>query len=672
MSDAIGAIGESPMREAFELMLKQFKESQPDYVLFTTFNFSSSFFESNVLPLLAGNSADELRGGGEVRNQINTFLEQTKTLVVCDRSTSPEPKGDFRYGLLPVGLENGRFHPKIVLMAGKLVSGMDGLWLSVASGNLSLSGWAINREVIGITPIAEKHRDELQILLDWLLKEANRRIDWVSDVGQDLTEEGDSRQILQSLINAINALDRDVSLDELASEWPDLHLALPPFVRTMDKTPAKPLLAALGGDEEWTSATVISPYWAALSQLIKTVKVKRWRFIPSLGQDGTYGFPLNDLPTESDKNTYSFQKFLDGERFTHAKAILFEREGANAKRVLCIGSANFTAAALFHGEGRLSNIEAMLCYQGLNSDPWVGLFETLDKKKVGVMDDTDVDKGAPPLPPFDAEVVYDWKKGQFSCRLMIHEGVNLQNVRFEVAKESLPMKASTKVEQVKKILFRGRTVVRSFQVIYSEIAGTELHYQGLVTQLNAHDDQLGYRSPPRLTMVLDLLRSLDPEASEREIRRRAERGGDLDSDRDEQEESSFDFFTFFQATYKMRKFYAKHSDLDPFLASAPQGIPNLFRAIVLQPVANEEAEVGRYVQLAELLETAESFAKQANFQCQNVNDCLNSIREELEEIEEKMRALIESSNALRVMFGRNAGETKGHRFLRWFREELKE
>lgn len=669
MPNATKATDESPMRDAFELMLKQFKESRPDYVLFTTFNFSSSFFESNVLPLLAGNSVDELRGGGEVRNQINSFLEQTKTLVVCDRSTSPEPKGDFRYGLLPVGLEHGRFHPKIVLMAGKLVSGQDGLWLSVASGNLSLSGWAINREVIGITPIAEKHRDELQMLLDWLLDEANRRIKWVSGDWQDMVEEGDSRHILQSLKDALR---QNVVSDKVAHEWPDLHLALPPFVRAVDKTPAKSLIAVLSGDDEWTSATVISPYWAALSQLMKTVRVERWRFVPSLGQDGTYGFPINDLSTESVKNTYSFQKFLDGERFTHAKVILFEREGTHTKRVLCIGSANFTAAALLHGEGRLSNIEAMLRYQGRNSDPWVGLFESLDTNKVGVMDDVDLDEGAPPLPPFDAEVMYDWKKEQFSCRLMIHAGANLQNVRFQVVEKTLPMEVSPEVEQVKTIHFRGRTIIRSFQVIYSEVAGTELRYQGLVTQLNAHDDQLGYRSPPRLAMVLDLLRSLDSEANEQDIRRRAERGGESDSDRGEPEAPSFDFFTFFQATYKMRKFYAKHSNLYPFLATAPQGIPNLFRAIVLQSVANEEAEVGRYVQLAELLETAESLAKQTNFQGQNMHDCLNAIREELGKMEEKMQALIESSNSLRAMFGQKAGKAKGSKFLHWFREELKE
>ena len=39
------------------------------------------------------------------------------------------------------------------------------LWLTASSGNLSLSGWAIQREVAGVTPVTRQHRDALLPLL---------------------------------------------------------------------------------------------------------------------------------------------------------------------------------------------------------------------------------------------------------------------------------------------------------------------------------------------------------------------------------------------------------------------------------------------------------------------------------------------------------------------------
>ena len=98
----------------------------------------------------------------------------------------------------------------------------------------------------------------------------------------------------------------------------------------------------------------------------------------------------------------------DDTRYTHAKAILFTNR---RKTVLCIGSANFTTAALLHGTGPLSNIEAMLRYEIAGVDPWTGLFAPLDAS--ALTNDADPDEGAPALPEFDADVVYDWLRQEF-------------------------------------------------------------------------------------------------------------------------------------------------------------------------------------------------------------------------------------------------------------------
>src|SRR5262249_23176083 len=148
------------IRRALGYLLGKFRDARPEAVLLTTFNFSSGFFESNVLPVIAGAEPVDTKGAAAARPEINAALKNTKVVVVCDRSARPEPKGNFRYGLLPIGLRNGRFHPKIILVAGSTPSGKSELWLAVGSGNLSMSGWALNREVVGVTQVHAAHRPE--------------------------------------------------------------------------------------------------------------------------------------------------------------------------------------------------------------------------------------------------------------------------------------------------------------------------------------------------------------------------------------------------------------------------------------------------------------------------------------------------------------------------------
>ena len=87
-------MADSLMRQALEQMLARFQKEKVEAVLFTTFNFSSSFFESKVLPMLAGNTVDELRETTLAAAQLNEFLLGTRTVVVCDRSAQPDPKGN--------------------------------------------------------------------------------------------------------------------------------------------------------------------------------------------------------------------------------------------------------------------------------------------------------------------------------------------------------------------------------------------------------------------------------------------------------------------------------------------------------------------------------------------------------------------------------------------------
>ncbi len=667
------------MRNALETMLAKFKDGEPKNVLFTTFNFSSSFFEANVLPLLAGNSVEELKGSGIVRKDLNATLNKIKTVVVCDRSAHPEPKGNLRYGLLPIGLTKGRFHPKIILMAGTLLSDKPGLWLSVGSGNLSLSGWAINREVVGITPVVEKHKEELLTLLKWLYDKADAIARLTAgDNKEDVSaiqEEGQTREVLQYLVTAIENVTHN---NEKAKEYPDLHFALPLEVCSEKDKSKNFLLKALAGDGCWETVTIISPFWAYVPELLKALKSNTYRFVPSLQPEGKYAFPINTLNRKTaDEGTYSFLYFKDSaDRYTHAKALILERIN---ECVLCIGSANFTTAAMWHKGGDLSNVEAMLRYSISNDNSYDGLFKKLDEGQIVQVDNHGNEEGAPQLPPFDADVMCDWKEKKFIFNFMLHRSMSIHTIKIEVAEKGCIEIASDTSENqryertFKKINFNGLRPVRNFSVQYVDENENQQRFEGIVTQYNAYDDDLNYSPRPQLSNVLDFLRSLDPNISNRDFDRRAARRGGGGGDDEGGQEPIFDFFIFFQAMYKLRKYYTKKAKLkkepwDPFSKSSPYGIPVLYRAIILQPIET----IGRYVQLSELLETVEYLE---NLSAENgYNEYFpqkTDLKQELEGLKKEIKAGFNTSKSFVEMFGIKTCNENTERFLTWFHDELK-
>ena len=656
---------ESFMRDALEQMLSAFKDSTPDIAFFTSFNFSSSFFEANVIPLLLGISVDELKGTLIARSALNEALERIRVVAVCDRSAHPEPKGSLRYGLMSVGLGKGRFHPKIILMSGTLVSGHRGLWLAVGSGNLTLLGWAGNREIVGITPVLVKHRPELMPLLRWLLLEAEHRIAWIdstseADVvnGLDLVEEGRTREVLKDLISA---LENHAFPDADTPGAPTLHLAMPSAVRGGAATP---LLSALAGGEAWSKVTVVSPFWGDVARLVDGLCVDQCRFVPSLRSDHGYAFPLETLKSVNGiKWKYSFHKFkADAGRYTHAKAILLEQ---GKLRVICLGSANFTAAALSPENGTFANVEAMLRYSYANGDPWQGLFSALQGALIGPEERDPEQDGAPQLPPFDAEVACDWQRKKFFCRLKILSGTHVRSISMEIAGESRCLVLKEEKEQRFETGFRGTLPVRIFSVHYVLNDGVQFSYRGLVTQLSAEDDELGYRPRPQLGKVLEYLRLLDPRHVSRAERHRTDEWN-LEDDEEGTPELSFDLFKFFQGTYKMRRYYEAHPELDPYSEMALGGIPVLYRAVSLQSAQSNDAKVGRYMQLSELLDTVRSLERSSGGQLRK------RLEREITGLEKEMVKLVKSSPSFTKVFGMSKDATKAKAFLDWFRNELKE
>lgn len=635
------------MRDAFQSIIDRFEPDGERLVLFTTFNFHPGFFESNVLPLLAGDTVADLAGVSETRHAINEELKKIRVLVVNDRSTLPEPKGDMRYGCLSVGLRKGRFHPKLMLMAGTLKdSGQPGLWLFVGSGNLTLSGWARNREIVGVTPVASQHAAELTLLLRWLREQALAQLDDV-----DGQEEGGMRQVLDALLAC---LQDEAQLHADHAGMPSLHLALP-FEQRGD------LLQSLVADRAWRRATVVSPFWSDVPGLVRKLGVAECRFVPSL-QQSAYAFPISTLPAH---DSHSFGKFGD-DQYTHAKALLLEQD--DGAGVLCVGSANFTAAAL--SPIGMANVEAMLRYAlPVGASPWPP-FQLLGRDqlddKVGAAGEE-----PSPLPPVDASVYYDWRLREFGGHLAVLEPQEAFDIWLEVAGHRHHFSSGGKLPRIKAHCNRPQ---RAFIVRWRDAAGAPGSWSGAVLQINAQDDELQYAPRPRLDKVIELLRSLDPELSDEELRKRAARrrgegGGDGEQD---EGDASYDYFGLFQATWKLRahlqRRLAAKETVPVFDSLSPYSVSTLYRAITLQPAVKPSEKIGRYIQLTEVKQVLDSLAH-AGLKAPQGSPCLD-IDAELALLLGPIREALAGSASFKNMFGGNA-PAQVTVFLKWFHDEMK-
>jgi hypothetical protein len=637
------------MRDAFQSIIDRFAPDSERLVLFTTFNFEPRFFESNLLPLLAGDTVADLAGVSETRHAINEELKKIRVLVVNDRSTRPEPKGDMRYGCLSLGLPRGRFHPKLMLMAGTLKdTGLPGLWLSVGSGNLTLSGWARNREIVGATPVTPQHAAELSLLLRWLLAQAQQQLD-----GVDGQEEGDSRQLLAMLLRH---LQDPAHLLPAYTGMPSLHLALP-FAQRGD------LLQALAADRIWRRATVVSPFWSDVPGLMRKLGVDECQLVPSLHKT-TYAFPISTLKGQ---DQHHFGKFGD-EQYTHAKALLLERD--EGQRALCIGSANFTAAALSPFADGMANVEAVLRYElAPGATPWPA-FLPLDRALLDDQAGMAEEEQLPPLPPIDVTVYYDWAEGTFGGHLTVLDTSAVLDLSLEIAGQRRPVAAG----KITPIQFHCNRPQRSFIVHWQDARGEPGKFYGAILQVNAQDDELQYEPRPRLDRILALLRSLDPDLSEQEARRRAaRRNGDGGGDGEQDEgEASYDYFGLFQATWKLRAHLQRRLDageaVPAFDSTSPYCVTTLYRAVTLQPAVKPSEKIGRYIQLTEVRELIDSL-RRAGVTVPDGSACLG-IDAELALLLPPIRLALAESLSFNTMFGDRA-PAQAEVFLQWFHEEMK-
>lgn len=650
------------MRHALEHMLDQFVDEKPEWAVFTTFTFVSTFFEANVLPLLGGIAVEDLKGSKLLRADLNDGLANVRVVVACDRSAEPQPKGELRYGLLPVGLERGRFHPKITLLGGRLKSdpGKTGIWMSVGSGNLSLSGWALQREVVGVTAVTLQHSNSLRPMIEWLADQARQRLSMAE--GSGARAEGSVVEVLDSALRGL--LDPE-SLARATPTSPTLHVAWPQELARPDVPPTA-LLPALVGDRHWADATVVSPFWSGVEDLVSALGVKTCMLVPAPSVEGRF-HRLDDAPIDR----CGYGRFVsESGRPSHAKGVLLSRAD---EHVLCVGSANFTRAAWMHGTGQLSNVEAVLRYAVTGASPWRSLFQELPPEEMDApLGPGDPDgEQAPPLPPFGAEAVCDWGAKRLKIHVRIHANAHLRSASLSIAEHSSSVdvrKASLQCFDFPAPLAR---LVTNFRLDYATSEGRTFTFNGLVLQVNAPEDVLGYRPKPKLNDVLKFLRSLRPDEDPGKASKRARGGEGAEDDEaggDEPTVRSIDLFAFFQGTFQLRRYFQKHVELDPCDPTLPFGLGVLHRAVVLQKAPDDESTIARYVQLAELLTTLDSL------RCQVPPSAYEALRTqvagEVQALEAKVLERASTSPLFQQAFSKSQPSERSQVLIEWFRREL--
>jgi hypothetical protein len=567
-----------------------------------------------------------------------------------------------RYGLLPVGLEAGRFHPKITLLAGPSVAdpSRQVCWLCVGSGNLSLSGWALQREVAGVTALTRQHGESLQPLVRWLIEQARSQVSLAA--GASARAEGSVLEVLQQ-VQAV--LTDPLSLSPHRASTPTLHLAWPPELERAAQ-PVPPLVAAVTGGEPWERAVVVSPYWAGVDELVEQLGVQACTLVPAPTAEGRL---LRPAGVAVNRHLYGY--FMDdATRASHAKAVLLSRAG---EHVLCVGSANFTMAAWSHGEGRLANVEAVLRYRVRGESPWEAIFAPLIDPEEAQLDEEPDAEGAPALPPFDAEAACDWQARKLIVRIRLHERAALENVSLAIGE----MQARVDVKSLAPQLFvfdaKSLRMIKRFDVWYRHPNKAQASFVGLVLQLNAPEDVLGYRPRPRLSSLIQVLRSLNPELppqTQRKWTRGAGGSDETDGLEDESTAMSSDLFGYFQATFHMRRYFQKLEALDPFDPISPIGPFVLYRAVEVQQCDTDEAVIARYVQLCELLATVEALPTPGASAAAKA-DLRVSLLEDIKAPEGRVRQLLASSEPFATMFPHSHGEPRSDMLIEWFRREVR-
>jgi hypothetical protein len=343
---------------------------------FTTFNLNISFFEQWILPALTRmdfQQAKTLRDFEDMNDALSGTEEKSGLEVrIFYDYRALQNVGDLKrtsINLHPVEVDNfqiagnknyfkgGVFHPKV----GILQNENDDFFLLVASANLTLNGWARNRECFFLTKIEGKNNARN---IGYFFETISRPFDFHKD----------------------NDLIFKLTKGKGWGEEPAWE-----FKSSLSHYFDEDLQARIGLSQE-KHLTIWSPYWSleliALLKQLKDLGLNRIRLLPSRSGSGKISIPkilYNTCKDELDWISFEEEKWGKVERpFIHAKVWMLDN-------TLCIGSWNMTRAGCNiqvskkRSDDAGNNLEAGV-FVSLSQNVYRQILTACELRKIGIVD----------------------------------------------------------------------------------------------------------------------------------------------------------------------------------------------------------------------------------------------------------------------------------------------
>lgn len=556
-----------------------------EFALFTTFNFSSDFFEQNVLPTLFG--ADLKDASRKARERTaHKGLMHTRVSVFYDPAVARGSADRFRYGAYPVYLgKQRRFHPKLIVLGGTDQAGTPWIYLAVMSANLTRSGWGLNCEGFADTWLharKEQPAAALQDFLIWLHQQTRRR-------------RGD-----EALTEALAFFDR---LQERRSKDDPQggRRAEKDGLRFYASPSHSSLWAFLA--QEYSKPRFVraaSPYWGDAQRIASTLDGVQLELIASRGPLDLQRSKLG-AETLSQLNVDAATVLTwshDNARFFHLK--MYEVVTSRT-RVTGLGSCNFTEAGQFwlDEDGReAGNAECMLFDE--TKIPWL----PTEKLRPTAIPPTSENEDTPPCWPVFIAVEYDWAQHCYRWWLDGDPGEDALTL-------SLPDgEPAFKIGKHHEGSRHGRLLKRVFQFDWHGET-----YEGLVSEVNLRFSDLRYGgllSPQQILESWSRGGASEPEwkDSEEDDEEEGDEEDNGDKDTGEAHTSAeilanprepFDWFTFFRTLATWRDRIAAVNDNSRELIDLLVARTDSVSTMAAAALADQMPTAGRWIVVDECL-----------------------------------------------------------------------
>ncbi len=430
-----------------------------DALIFTTFGLSVPFFEDNVLGPLA-NEKFKLSTLNEI-HAASTYGEKHNLAVFYDGHATTAIDKRATFDTFPVFLDSGAFHPKVAVVFGR-ANQEPVVRLLVGSANLTLSGWAKNREVVAVSEV--DHSDvaqPLSMLLEWLFESQRSRADALRERYADLLGHLGS-------IGSIGSVGSGSGSSN--STRRRLLVSIPSRTESLMSTLA---------DARAKSMLIASPYFGprAHAYFRKNLGDIDLRLVPAV--DDSERLPLLQSDVEEFWDDANAQlgrlDTLDdeAERFDHFKLIAWED-------TVVVGSHNATEAALGSSDGSgHRNVEVSLAMAGSYSSLGYDSYEEMPAGQPNELELLD-DQPQRQL-PCRIDVTADWQKRVYileAARALPGYELRLPGIERRVPVEEqveVPFSRQTDIELLDR---------RWFEVFRLEADGPRRIYRGYINEVH--------------------------------------------------------------------------------------------------------------------------------------------------------------------------------------------